>query len=383
MRILKVLPAFYPALEFGGPIPVARETAHHLMGRGHEVTVWTTNLAGWKTKLGNKTEEREIDGMRTVYMNSVLRYHWVGIAPDVFRYLRRELKGYDLVHIYGYREFLAMAVARGAKRDGKPYVLQALGTTTRMKRSFGKKFLYDTVFGEGILKHAASLIAKSPAEFQQYLDVGLPEDRISYIPNGIEIPEEARSAKRGKFRAAYGFDAEDLLFLFLGRIDPIKGLDLLTEAFAALGARARLAIVGPDEGYRAVLESQVARRGLKDRVVFTGSLYGEEKWEAYLDADIYVLPSLYENFPRTVLEAMSCETAVILTDRCGIAPQIENRAGLVVPYEKVALIQAMKRLANDQSLRQRLAESGRRLLAEEFSWGSLIDRLENLYESVA
>ncbi len=81
MKVLFVLPAYYPALDFGGPIPVAQDSARRLADRGHEVTIWTTNLLTRSTKMGSKTEEREVDGIRTVYMNSVGRYRWVGIAP--------------------------------------------------------------------------------------------------------------------------------------------------------------------------------------------------------------------------------------------------------------------------------------------------------------
>ena len=380
MKILFVLPAYYPALDFGGPVPVAQDLARRLTARGHEVTVLTTNLLTKSSKLGNKTEEREVDGIRTVYLNSVARYHWVGIAPEVFGYLSRELPGFDVVHLYGYREFINLAVARRARATRKPYVLQALGTTARMKRSLGKKLVYDTLFGSSILKNAAALIAKSDVERRQYEAVGIPSERVALIPNGMEIPEEARRVVPGNFRKAHGIAEDETLLLFLGRIDPIKGLDLLIKAFARVkGARVRLAVVGPDEGLRGEFERLARERGVGDSVVFTGGLYGAQKWEAYTDADMYVLPSVFENFPRTVLEAMGCDMPVILTDRCGIAPQIKDRAGLVVPYDEGTLAGAIRRLVDDAGLRERLAEGGKRVLEEEFSWEPVVEKVEALY----
>ena len=380
MKILFVLPAYYPALDYGGPVPVAQDLARRLTARGHEVTVLTTNLLTKSSKLGNKTEEREVDGIRTVYLNSVARYHWVGITPDVFGYLSRELPSFDVAHLYGYREFINLAAARRAHALGKPYVLQALGTTTRMKRSLGKKLVYDTLFGSSILKNAAALIAKSEVERQQYEAAGIPPEKVALVPNGMEIPEEARRVVPGNFRKAHGIGESETLLLFLGRIDPIKGLDLLIKAFARVkGAGVRLAVVGPDEGLQGELERLARERGVGGSIVFTGGLYGAQKWEAYTDADAYVLPSAFENFPRTVLEAMGCGTPVLITDRCGIASQIRDRAGLVVPYEEGALAEALRRLLNDPDLREKLGENGRRAIGEEFSWEPVVKKVEALY----
>jgi glycosyltransferase involved in cell wall biosynthesis len=379
LKILFVLPAYYPALDYGGPIPVAQNLARRLIARGHEVTVLTTNLLTKSSKLGNKTEEREVEGIRTVYLNSVARYHWVGITPDVFRYLRRELDGFDVVHVYGYREFITLAVAGWACAVGKPYVLQALGTTSRIKRSFVKKFLYDTLFGRGVLRGAATLIAKTPADRDSYLAVGVPPGKISLIPNGMDPPEELERVGEGDFRRRYGIGKHETLFLFLGRIDPNKGVGLLIRAFARLHDCSRLAIVGPDEGTRREFERLVAKSGMGGSVFFTGPLYAEEKWSAFTDADVYVLPSVHENFGMTVLEAMTCGTPVILTEGCGIASQIKDRAGLVVPYEEETLAGALQRLLDDRKLREKLGEGGRRVLEEEFSWEPVVEKVEALY----
>lgn len=160
-------------------------------------------------------------------------------------------------------------------------------------------------------------------------------------------------------------------------------MDLLVRAFARVSdRRARLVVAGPDEGLRGRLEQIVARKEMKKRVIFAGPLYDEQKWEAYLDADLYVLPSLFENFGMTVLEAMICGTPVVITDRCGIAPQVGGRGGLVVPYDEAELARAVERMILDPVLRKRLSEGGLRLLQEEFSWEKPVAELERLYKDV-
>ena len=383
MKILVVIPVFYPAHDYGGPIPVALNFARHLVSRGHEVTVWTTNLISSKgAKLSERTEVRDVDGIRVVYLNSVARYRWTGVAPDLFGYARRELEHFDVVHVYGFREFTTIAATALARRAGKPYVLQALGSIPRMTRSRGKKWLFDVLFGRTILKGATALIAKTPADREPYLAAGLPPERVSLIPNGISQLDPSERPAAGAFRDRYGIGRDETLFLFVGRIHPVKGVNLLVQAFARLGGRARLAIVGPDEGYRRDLERFSAREGLEGRVVFTGPLYDAEKWMAYRDADVYVLPSVRENFGMTVLEAMVSDTPVIVTEGCGIAPWIQDVAGLVTPFEKEDLARVMERLQRNPGLRRELAEGGRRLVEERFSWEPLIEDLENLYKGV-
>lgn len=378
-----VVPVFYPALDYGGPIPVALNSAKHLVSRGHHVTVWTTNLVTSKgSKLGNRTEERDVEGARTVYLNSVAHYRWTGIAPDVVRYVYKELADYDVVHIYGFREFLTLIVSLSARALGKPYIVQTLGTIPRVTRSRTKKLIFDTLFSRAILHGASALIAKTPLDQKPYLDAGIPPEKVALIPNGIDQPAELSHVREGEFRHEYGIGKGEVLFLFVGRINPVKGVDLLVRAFSTLDKHARLVIVGPDEGYRQDIERFIQHRGLGRYVTFTGPLYGARKWAAYRDADVYVLPSMHENFGNVVLEAMICGLPVVLTDRCGIAPQVQGRGGLVVPYREEALAWAMKRLVSEPELREEVSKRGRSLLKEEFSWEPIVEKLERLYEGV-
>jgi glycosyltransferase involved in cell wall biosynthesis len=378
-----VIPAFYPAFDYGGPIPVAINSAKRLISRGHEVTVWTTNLVSIKgDKLGNQTEVHNVEGIRTVYLNSIAHYRWTGIAPDIFRYARRDLADFDVVQIYGFREFLTLVMAWWSRRIGKPYVLRTLGTIPRVTRSRTKKLLFDTIFGSSILHNAAALIAQTPADRRTCLDAGIPSEKVVLIPNGMDIPPELEQLKGGEFRREHGIADDEFLFLFVGRIHPVKGVDLLVRAFAKLGRQARLAVVGPDEGYQRKIEQLARKKGLGKAVIFTGPLYGARKWAAYKDADVYVLPSIYENFPATVLEAMTCSTPVITTENCGLTPQIRDRAGLAVLCDEESLAQAMQRLLDEPRLRDELALGGRRLLEEQFSWDPIVKMLEDLYERV-
>jgi len=102
---------------------------------------------------------------------------------------------------------------------------------------------------------------------------------------------------------------------------------------------------------------------------------------AYVDADVFVLPSLSENFGYVAVEAAVCGTAVVLTDRCGAAPLLDGRAAIVVPHEEKALASAVQRLLEDDVLRKRLADGGRAMLCE-VSWEEPAAQMESVYREI-
>ena len=120
---------------------------------------------------------------------------------------------------------------------------------------------------------------------------------------------------------------------------------------------------------------------ISDKVLFTGPLYGEKKLEAYVDADVYVLPSVYETFPVSVLEACACGTPVIVTDRCGIADVIDGQVGLVVTYDKNQLQDALQRVLSDDQMRQRFGNGGKSLVREKSNWSKITELMESVYLS--
>jgi glycosyltransferase involved in cell wall biosynthesis len=244
---------------------------------------------------------------------------------------------------------------------------------------------YNFLWGHRLLSDAAKLIAVSRMEVEQYKDTGIDEHKIETIPNGIDLSEFDNLPKRGEFRSKYGLSDNQRLILYLGRIHKIKGLDLLTKAFAALAKSSddiKLVITGPDRGYLSSLKKLVADLEISDKLLFTGPLYGQEKLKAYIDADVYVLPSFYEIFGQTVLEACACGTPVIVTDRCGLADVISGQAGLVVPYDQEQLENALTNILNNNKMRREFGEKGKLLVRERFNWEKIAEQIESVYQRV-
>src|SRR5207245_10651543 len=135
--------------------------------------------------------------------------------------------------------------------------------------------------------------------------------------------------------------------------------EVLLRAFAELseqftGKPVRLVFAGPDEGgVKAQLEQLASQLGVRTRVQFPGPIFGEAKWAAYRDADVFVLPSRNENFGNTAAEAVAAGTPVIVTEQCGIAPLLADEAGLVVRHDTTALSNALARILSEAQLRER------------------------------
>ncbi|MDW8168851.1 MAG: glycosyltransferase [Acidobacteriota bacterium] len=383
MRILKVTRCFPPALAGGGMSQTVSHIARALVRRGHAVTVYASNLLDARRRLSDRTLVAEEEGVRIVYFHTVVRYRWDGVQPDVLRYLS-ELEQFDLIHVYGVRDFLSTIVCWAARRRGLPYIVEPMGMLLPVGRSLWKKRMYDRLFGRTLLTHAARVIATAAQEAEEAIAWGIPREKIVVRRNGLDLSEFDPLPPRGMFRAHLGIGEDERVVLYLGRLAVKKNVPLLIEAFAEVQLpNARLLIIGPDDGdgTRAAIERTIARMEIRNSVHVLEPLYGRERVSALVDADVLVLPSMHENFGNVVAEALVCGTPVIVTNRCGVASLVEGRTGLVIEPEKESLKSALRRMLQDEALRRQFAEQALRS-REELSWEAPIEQLERLYTDV-
>jgi glycosyltransferase involved in cell wall biosynthesis len=388
MKILQVYPYFYPAWSYGGVTRVAYEISKHLVNRGHEVTVYTTDALDNKSRATIQSYPTYIEGIKTYYFRNLsnyltYKYHLPLPLEMPFR-IKKEVKKFNIIHLHGYRHSLNVLMHHYAKKYRIPYVLKAGGSLPRIHSMHGRKRIFDIFFGYRILKDADKIIARNKREVEQYKNMGVNEDRIEVIPAGINTSKYDNLPQKGAFRRKYSIRDEEKVVLYLGRIHRIKGLDLLVRTFAGLLKKfddVRLAIVGPDDGFMSVLRRYIQNLRVDNKILFTGPLYERDKLEAYVDADAYVLPSRYEIFGITILEAWACSTPVIVTDRCGIADLVK-KVGYVVEYDENQLQDAIFKILSDEELRKRLGAEGRKLVREEFNWDRVVGKIERLYETV-
>jgi glycosyltransferase involved in cell wall biosynthesis len=361
---------------------------------GHVVTVLTADLGFDRAKReiagavpGRWGFDAKENGVEAIYLRTRARYRSMTWNPGVAAFCRERLDGYDLTHIYGLYDLVGPGVASACRRIARPYVVEPMGMFLPIVRSIWMKRLYHDTLGGRLLQGASRVIATSEQERQEILEGGITDSKIVVRRNGIEIPGQFPPA--GSFRNQWDIPREVKLVLFLGRLVSKKSPDLMLEAFSHWNRRGNgsrgsvLVMAGPDEedGFRQHLEGITAQMGLNNRVLFTGPLYGDAKWAAYQDADVFVLPSQNENFGNTAAEAVACGTPVLVTDRCGIAPFVDQRAGLVVPHDCAALEAGLAQILDDPALAARL-RGGCKGVASSLGWAEPLAQMETLYREL-
>jgi len=353
-----------------------------LARNGHKVTILTSDH-GFDEEFAKSMESENLSIVRFRNLHAFNFY----LTPGLGAWLFRNLKGYDVVHLHNVRSYQNNLVRKYAGKYHVPYVLQAHGDLPHLSQKQMLKSIYDKVWGRPILRDSARCLASNQREREQFLQCGLESERVEIVPNGVDADEFRTLPGRDVFLDKYGIRDDAGIVLFLGRLNKIKGLDLLIEAFAALRKEkegVKLVIAGPDDGDARALRDQVRQLGLRDDVVFTGPLYGRDKVEAYACADVYVLPSTYDMFPVTVLEACACGIPVVVTEQCGISALVKGRVGHVVRRDAGQLMAAMLDILDDADVRHKFGDNGIELVNRQFTWESIMGKLMVIYrDSVA
>ncbi len=209
MNILHATLAYPPSFAWGGPVKNTARIARALAKRGHQVTVYCTNLLDKRNKIPGGTFSKEDGEVRIVYFNAFNIPRWRGTlgpiwTPDLHKYLASEINQFDIIHLHGYRMMFTIPITRAARRSGIPFVIQPHGTLPVIINSKAIKRLYDLVLGGQEIKGMQAIIALEEDERKQALSIGIPSERIVVIPNGIDT-SEYEHVEKGMFKRASSF----------------------------------------------------------------------------------------------------------------------------------------------------------------------------------
>lgn len=299
------------------------------------------------------------------------------------RWLEEHVGDYGIVHIHALFSFAPVAAAYWARRKGVPYIVRPLGVLNQwgMKnRRPGLKRWSFRLIESRILENAAWVHFTSEQECEEASKLGV-RMRSKVIANPLPAAVRARA---GGFRGRYPELQERRIVLFLSRIDHKKGLDLLLPAFAAVRRDfpdAALVIAGAgDAGLESELRAKAESLGIAKSVCWPGFIEGEEKQEAFADADVFVLPSYSENFGIAAAEALAAGCAVIVSDQVAIEADVRaGQAGMVVPCDIERIAQAIRRMLADDRARAGMAANGRALAEANYSIESVTRKLLSAY----
>lgn len=381
MRILHVISSLDPTL--GGPSFACTAMARAVAAKGVDVSIYTTDygLEGVIPATG----EAMIEAGVATHCFPVRHPKFWKRSPALARALRRDLAGFDLVHLHSLYLYHDWVTGDACRAQGVPYILRPHGTLdpyTRARHRLGKALL-DRLFQARVLRDAAAIhyTAEDEMRLAAGHDGGAPG---VVVPLGLD-PSLVTGGDAARFRAHFPETGDRRIVLFLSRLHEKKGLDLLIPAFADLAEERDLHLVlaGPDGGMAKAARAMLAAHGMTGRATVTGMLEGQAKRDAYAAAEIFALTSYSENFGIVVVEAMAVGLPVLISNRVNIWREVETAgAGEVVECRLESVAKGLAGLLDDPATARTMGEMGRALVARRFAWDRVADALIAVYASV-
>lgn len=378
MKILMFITVYLPSPIYGGPTTVAQQQVKELVKRGHEVTVITSNIYSFEPLRQIEEEITIMDDAKIMYFNatSIKSKFSLLRSKELIEWCREHVEQYDVVHIHFARELVGIQLANLCKSKKIPYFLQTHGM---LNKQLGLRKFLDIVIVKKLLKSANGVFVLQ--EIEQDLIHNVDQDiKTILLPNGIEIGDNN----------LVPWDISNLsqkTILFLARLDPRKKvLDFIEMAkiLTNKGILLNYRIVGPDGGDLKEAMQRVQQYGLGERLEFVGPVSKLDAYKEYANSSIYILPSVEEPFPMSVLEALSIGIPTIVTT------SVHNK-DLLDAYKCVAfahphpesLATVLESLLKNIDAIETLSQNGKKLINDELNINKVIHSLEQNYLSSA
>ncbi len=365
MKILSIVTLVTPDGDYGGPLRVAVNQATSLQARGHQVTI-AAGVRGY----ADGTAPTTLGGVPARLFPArrlVPRTGFAGLTtPGLLRFLIREARSYDVVHVHVARDLVTLPAAALLRRLGVPYVVQSHGMIDASRHPLAR--VMDPVLTLPVLRHARRVFYLTPTERADLTPMLPSPDRLTWLTNGV--PDTDLVA-----------DPSTPEVLYLARLAPRKRPLLMVDIADALVGdhpEYRIRIVGPDEGEGDALRTAIERSPAD--IVWEGALNPDDTLGRMVKAGIYVLPSINEPYCMSVLEAMSIGLPVVITSSSGLASVVRDEgAGVVTDPSPEALIAGVRSIVDDPAAARAMGEAGRRAARERLGMGAVTDLLESVY----
>lgn len=379
MKILFLTP--YLSESYGGITKITRELAQALGKSGISLDLITT-LASDKTVIEQPVRTWVVqDNFRVKYFPCIHRGDFI-FSWSLLQWLKTHATDYDLIHTHTLFCPLISWATRICYRQKTPYLVTSHGMLEPWAFSYKawKKKIYYKLIEENTLNQAAAIQGTSSIEFENFELYSFTTTKF-LIPNGIHGEDFQYLPSPQIFHSAFPCTQNKILILFLARIDPKKGLDLLAPAFAQVRQqfpKAHLVIAGPDSiGFQATAEKYFIQAGCPDAVTFTGMLSGEIKYSALAAAQVYVSPSYSEGFSMSVLEGMASGLPSVITTGCNF-PEASNIAQ-IVDVDQQQIAQALTWCLANPEESQAMGNRAQQFIFEKYTWDKIATKMISVY----
>jgi glycosyltransferase involved in cell wall biosynthesis len=374
MKILNVNALLDPVTG-GGTAERTLQISRALMDEGADCRILTTDIGFVNGSLPR------LYGLNVTAYQCLLKRFYI---PRVsLASIKKEVEGVDVIHIMGHWSVLNALVYLAARLLQKLYVVCPAGALPIYGRSKILKTIYNWIIGRRIIRDASAWIAITEDERSQFEVYGIDRKSVIIIPNGINPGDFSETDVQG-FRKKHGLVNHPFI-LFLGRLNSIKGPDLLLEAFCR-GQEAwpewHLVFAGPDGGLLDSLKKSSAASAVHSRVHFVGYVGGEEKSSAYRSAQLLVIPSRQEAMSIVVLEAGISGTPVLITDQCGFNDVAIVNGGIVVSASVESIQKGLIEILKDAEKLRSMGRNLKKYVEDNFTWKIAVERYLQLYRKI-
>lgn len=342
---------------------------------GETVEILTTN---WDLDI-NFTAR--LNGVKWHSINAIFARYLFPLYAK--KWLEKNIANYDVVHISKNWSVLASLAARIAHKNNVPYVFSGMGLVDSKSRSTIIKYIYKKIFTIPTIKNAKLCIAVTAEEKLDLIKSGALEENIFIIPNGI-VPNDFLSSDDQGFRKKFGLGNKKIM-LFIGRMDPIKGVELIIDAFNEnienLGEWI-LVLVGTNTQYRKRMEEKVRNLNLTESIFFLDPLFAVEKSNAYHAAEFIVIPSIKDAMTIIAPEAACCRKPVLITSTSQFSSLAIAGGAIEVPPNIQGLSNGLKMLTNESIDLKNMGDRGYKYVTDLYNWDSLAKDYIQLFNSI-
>lgn len=384
MRVLMITPYLSPV--YGGISKVVKEVIEGLARQNLSIDLLTTNAD--LSLSSDVLVDKWIDGQnyRIRYCSSTYKNDFI-ISFSLVSWLWQNINHYDLVHTHTIFSPLMSVVFSICRLKKIPYIITPHGMLEPWAINYkkNKKQIYYQLWEKSNLNHAIAIQGIASVETQNIKSLSLIPPNFC-VQNGIHKEDFLSFPTVDIFYQKFPETKNKTIILFLGRIDPKKGLDLLATAFAKVRQKyphTHLVIAGPDNiGFLPTAKNYFAELNCLDSVTFTGMLTGEMKYSALATANIYVAPSYSEGFSMSILEGMASGLPCIFTTGCNFPEAQEAKVAHVVDINSESIEKALLDCLQNPTAAKQMGLKAKEFILENYTWDEIAKKLIQVYEEI-
>lgn len=366
MNILRVVAHLYPS-SVGGVELHAHEMSKEMAKLGHNVTVFTTAL---DSNLKNEFTH----GYKIRRFKPLMKFLGNSITPTMFFDIEFEKNNFDIIHAHSHLNFSTNLSVLSRKMGYIPLVITNHGLNSQTAPEWFQN-LYTATVTKWTFGVADKIICYTKTEKQKLIDLGIKPKKIAVIHNGIDID---------MFIPGNNLSQNNVQLLWIGRFIHGKGVDYLIEAFKLLTSKhsdLKLLMIGrgPDKER---IKAKIQALKLDRCITIKDFIPNDEIVKLYQSCNVFVLPSLEEGVPRTILEAMSCGVPVVCSNLPQLVDIVKDGGFLVPTKDPQALADKLSDILSDETLAAKMGQSGRENIIRNYSWKDTVEKTLQLYSEL-